>query len=238
MESTFPPALPHGPLQEVFDEVFFVTGTIKMKSQGTFQFSRNMTVIRESDALTLINTVRLNDEGLAALETLGNVRHIVKIGAFHGVDDAFYLDRYRPQLWGMDGMDLPPGVELDHRLEVGGRLPFADASLFVFSSAKKPEAAIVLDRSGGILITCDSLQNWADTDEYFDEPSAAAMRNFGFIKPANVGPGWLQMSEPKPEDFAALKQRQFRHLLSGHGSVLRDTAHEQLSDTFRKLFGV
>ena len=66
---TFTPQWPHGDLEEVFDDVFFVTGTSKPEFGGvTWQFSRNMTVVREGASLSLINTVRLDEAGLAALE--------------------------------------------------------------------------------------------------------------------------------------------------------------------------
>lgn len=66
--------------------------------------SRNMVIVRENGELTLINTVRLDEEGLTALEHLGHVKNVVRIGAFHGYDDAFYLDRYHAQLWAIKGM--------------------------------------------------------------------------------------------------------------------------------------
>ena len=42
-----PPALPHGSLEEVFPDVYFVTGAMKTERMNShWQFSRNMTVIR------------------------------------------------------------------------------------------------------------------------------------------------------------------------------------------------
>ena len=66
----FPPALPHGKLEQLFDDLFFVTGTMKMKSPP-LTFSRNMTILREGNSLTLINSVRLDEDGLAQLDALG-----------------------------------------------------------------------------------------------------------------------------------------------------------------------
>ena len=66
--SDYPDAMPHGPLEEVFPDVFFVTGTMRGEFFGsTWQFSRNMTVVREGDDLTIVNSVRLGDDGLRAL---------------------------------------------------------------------------------------------------------------------------------------------------------------------------
>ena len=103
-------------------------------------------------------------------------------------------------------------------------MPIRDASLFVFETSKTPEAVLRLDRAGGILIACDSLQNWVEVDSYFSEESAKQMTAFGFIKPANVGPGWVRYCDPQASDFSRLKDVSFRHLLSAHGRPLRDEA--------------
>jgi hypothetical protein len=48
---TFPPVMPHGSITEVFPDVFFVTGTTRPNFQGMqWQFSRNMTIVRELGA--------------------------------------------------------------------------------------------------------------------------------------------------------------------------------------------
>src|SRR5215510_6157608 len=94
--SEFPPALPHGPIEEVFPNVFFVTGTMRAEFFGSmWTFSRNMTVVREDGRLTIVNSVRLGPSGLAELEALGTVANVVRIGDMHGTDDPFYMDRYR-----------------------------------------------------------------------------------------------------------------------------------------------
>jgi hypothetical protein len=54
------------------------------------QFSRDMTVVRDGNALTPINSIRLDGAGLAQLDALGRVAQVVKIGSLHGRDDAFY----------------------------------------------------------------------------------------------------------------------------------------------------
>ena len=80
----YTPVWPHGEIEEIFPDIFFVTGTNKTTYNSIdFQASRNMLVIREGQALTLINTVRLDDEGLMALDELGQVTHIVRLGALN-----------------------------------------------------------------------------------------------------------------------------------------------------------
>jgi hypothetical protein len=117
-------------------------------------------------------------------------------------------------------------------------MPAAGASVFGFETSNQSEGLLCLDQDGGIVISCDSLQNWAAPDEYFNEDTAIKMRELGFIRPANIGPGWLRGSEPEAIDFARLRQLTFRHLLPAHGRPIRDQAHEQLSATFARNFNV
>lgn len=237
--ATFQPVMPHGDIEEAFPDVFFVTGTTRPTFMGaSWQFSRNMTVVREDGALTIINSVRLDDAGLAKLDALGKVEHVVKLGAFHGMDDAFYRDRYGAKQWALPKMVHDGGHETDHELVSGGPTPFAAMSLFVFESAKLPEGIILIDRDGGVLVSCDSLQNWAEPDRFFSEESAEKMKQLGFIQPANIGPGWKMASEPASSDFARLKGLSFNHLLPGHGAPLRGDAHERFAARFEKDLGV
>lgn len=229
--------LPHKKIEEVFEDVFFVTGTYRGEIAGSdWQFSRNMTIVRDGDELTLINAVRLDEDGLQALEQLGKVTNVVKIGSMHGVDDAFYKNCYKARFWAMPGMQQD--LEVDAELVEGGEMPFSNASIFVFKTIKLPECILRLDREGGIMISCDSLQNWIKPDDLFSDESSAVMQNMGFFNKANVGPVWMQFNEPAAEDFVRLKQVPFRHALSGHGEPLRDTAQEDYNATFERLFGV
>lgn len=237
--SDFPPAMPHGALEEVFTDVFVVTGTVRPLFEGKqWQFSRNMTVVREGQSLTLINTVRLDDAGLAALDALGTVRHVVKLGQAHGLDDPFYMDRYDAALWALPDMTHNRELSTDKQLTAGGEMPFSGCSLIDFEVPGHPESALLVERDGGILITCDSLQNWAQADEYFSEESAALMGQYGFFRPANIGPGWLRAAKPGPQGFQRVLASSFKHLLSSHGTPLRESAHEQLAATFKEILGI
>jgi hypothetical protein len=233
------PALPHGDIQEVFPDVFFVTGTMQTVLMGAhWHFSRNMTIVREGTALTLINTVRLDDAGLAQLDALGTVKNVVKIGALHGLDDAFYKQRYGATLWAPAGMPHDHGLTADKLLEPGGEMPFAGASLFVFEATKLPECIVRIDREGGILVACDALQNWVGPDAFFSEESRKMMTDMGFFQSANIGPVWIKVNEPQAQDFVRLRDVPFRHVLCGHGVPLRDTAHEAFQTRFRQVFGI
>ncbi len=233
----FPEALPHGPLDELFPGVFFVTGTMKTMLMGAhWHFSRNMTVVRDGDALTLVNTVRLDEAGLRRLESLGTVRNVVRIGALHGIDDPFYVARYGAAYWALPGMTHERGLVADRLLAPGGEVPFAGCGVFVFEHTKLPEAILRIDREGGILVAADALQNWEAPNEYFDEPSRKLMTEMGFFQGGNFGPLWMQVNEPKADDFRRLLAMPFRHALCGHGSPLRDRAHEAYSERFARAF--
>ncbi len=235
----FRDAMPHGTIEEVFPDVFFVTGTMENEFFGSmWQFSRNMTVVREGNRLTIVNSLRLDDQGLAALDALGKVVNIVRIGDMHGVDDPFYIDRYQATFWALPGMTIQNGLRVDKELTADGEMPVRESSLFEFRTTKRPEGILRLDREGGIMIACDSLQNWVAPDEYFSDETIATMRDMGFFTRANLGLAWLHASEPQAADFVRLKEVRFRHALCGHGSPLRDTAQENYHATFARMFEV
>jgi hypothetical protein len=235
----FAPALPHGEISEVFPDVFFVTGTMKTVLMGAhWHFSRNMTIVRDGTDLTLLNTVRLDDAGLAQLDALGQVKHVVKIGALHGMDDAFYQDRYGATLWAPAGMPHDHELKADKLLAPGGEMPFKGASVFVFEATKLPECIVRIDREGGILVACDALQNWVGPDAFFSDESRKMMTEMGFFQSANIGPVWMQVNEPQAQDFVRLRELAFRHALCGHGAPLRDHAQQAFQARFSQVFGI
>ncbi len=238
--SEFHEAMPHGTLEEVFPDVFFVTGTMRNEFFGSmWQFSRNMTVVKEGEKLTLFNTVRLDENGLAALDALGTVANIVRLGDMHGLDDPFYVNRYKDAtFWALPGMGMEGGLAANKVLTEDGPLPVGNASLFTFKTTKRPESILRLDREGGIMIACDALQNWVEPDRFFDMQTTATMTEMGFFTPANLGPAWVMGAEPQANDFARLKEVPFKHALCGHGSPLRDNAQELFHGTFKRMFGI
>jgi hypothetical protein len=233
----YTPVMPHGDLAEVFPDVFFVTGTSRPTFLGqAWQFSRNMVVVRTGESLTLLNTVRLDDAGLARLDALGRITQIVRLGAFHGMDDAFYLDRSGARYIGLEG-EPPAGTRAaDAVLRDGDEGPLPGSVVFRFATSAVPEAVLLLPQNGGVLISCDALQNWADVDPFFDAASAEKMRAFGFIEPANIGPGWRQAASPARADFDRLLRLPFDHLLPAHGTPIVGGARARFASTVERLF--
>ena len=87
----------HGPIEEITNDVFWVQGSIQL-APG-IRLMRNMVIVRSGEELTLVSPVRLSPGGEAELKRLGTVRHVVKIGFFHGVDDAYYRERFSATYW-------------------------------------------------------------------------------------------------------------------------------------------
>lgn len=235
----FTPAWPHGDIQEIFPGVFFVTGTNKTQYEGaTIQTSRNMTIIRTGSELSLINTVRLDEEGLEKLDQLGQVAHIIRIGPFHGRDDAFYRNRYpNALLWVLRGMTYENGLKADRELTTEGSMPFPGCSLFVFETSVLPEGILHIEREGGILISCDSIQNITATDKFYNPQTAQSFKDQGLVKPANISPIWLGATQTKVADFERLLESMvFRHLITAHGEPLVDAAYEQVKATVKRVF--
>lgn len=230
----FPPVLPHGELSEVFPDVFFVTGGLRMAP--LVSFSRNMVVIREDERLVLVNSLRLDDAGLAALDALGRVTDVIRLAGFHGRDDPFYKDRYGAKVWVVKGMTYfrgfdprkapAPYFEPDAALGPDDALPLRGATLYALGT-RTPEALLVLPREGGIVVSGDCLQNWARPDRYFSLVGTLMMRAMGFIKPHNLGPGWIKATKPKAAAVHGILDLEFEHVLPAHGTPVVGDARQK-----------
>jgi len=238
--SEFPPPFEHGEILQLFDDIFFVTGAMAIEGRP-LRFSRNMVIVRENGNLTLINTVRLTDAGLAALESLGQVRHVIRLAGYHGRDDAFYKHKYGATVLAVRGQVYVPGFELDAEpsfqadqfIDDGSDLPIADARLVTMRHAKTPEGLLLMLRDGGVLVAGDTLQNWSAPDRYFSLMARLMMRLLGFIKPFNVGPGWLKAAKPSAEDLENLLEMRFEHVLPAHGDEVIGGAREKFAPAIR-----
>ncbi|HKE16165.1 MAG TPA: hypothetical protein VKB80_14915 [Kofleriaceae bacterium] len=227
-----------GPLTQVFDDVWWAWGTTRFLPG--LLFPRNMWIVREGGELVVIHGVMLPDEEQRKVEALGPVKHLVRLGAFHGMDDARYVKRYAPVVWAPPGVDQPEGVRTDRELRPGAPTPLAGSSLLAFASSRTPETVIHLERHGGILFTCDSVQNW-DTTEGCSLLGGVMSRMMGFRGRACIGPGWRKLCEPKDgrgfePDFRRLLQLDFRHALGGHGGPMLNSARLDLLASVDALY--
>ncbi len=237
MTREHPDAQAHGDISEVLPGLHFVTGSMQMKAPLPTRFSRNMTIIANGSDLTLVNTLRLSEKGLAALDQLGSVKHVIRLAGFHGVDDPFYADRYGAKVWSVDAPykagfgEGEPYFEAHEIVAADTQIPIPGAQFFVFQSTRTGEALLHLDRDGGVLISGDCLQNWARADRFFSLPARILMRFMGFIKAHNVGPGWLKTAKPDPAEVRSLLKLEFEHVLPAHGSPVLGNAKAHYTPT-------
>jgi len=232
------PAHAHDPPVELVPDAFFIQSSIRMKPG--VRVNRNMVVLREACELALLNPVRLSAEGEAQLEGLGEVRHLFRLGVWHGIDDVYLKDRYQATFWCQDGSDTYPEPKPDRLLEEGVELPFRDMSLFVFRQTQKPECAILWKRGGGLLVTCDSIQHVVSADG-FSLLAKLGAHAMGLIKPAAIQSAWRKFMTKdggslRP-DFERLLEFDFDHLVGGHGTPLKGGAKQALAATVNRVFG-
>lgn len=220
----YAPASAHGAIEEIFEGVFWVRGSIPL-GLGC-RMDRNMVILREGDDLTLINPVRMDDAGLAQLDGLGHVRHAVRLGAFHGRDDRFYVDRYKADFWCQAGQTRYPEPQATREIADGVPPPVAGSRFFVFTSATQPEAALLIERHR-LLLTTDSLRDLSDWG-LTNAAGGLLLCAFGLRRKLLIGHPWLKAVTATggslERDFRVLLHLEFDHLLGAHGGLVRENA--------------
>ena len=231
------PVYDHDPIEEIQTDVFMVRGCIRMNALMTI--TRNMAIVRHAGELTLVDPIRLSAAEEKRLDALGAVKRILRLGPLHGVDDPYYIERYAAQLWAPGPSETHPEPKPMLEFDATTVLPFPDAELFCFEGLKQPEAALLLRRGTGLLITCDSIQNYGDY-RYNNLPARLLMPFIGFPKTTIVGPMWVKMMAPEggslESEFRRLLELDFDQLLSAHGSLLETGAHGACERAVDKIF--
>ena len=165
---------------------------------------------------------------LSRLDELGTVRHLVRMGAFHGQDDPFYMDRYQPRFWSQAGGTTYTEPAIDEKIDDQTTLPFPDAKVRCFRGTKQPEAVILLARGKGLLLTTDGIQHYGDYS-YNNLPARLLMPYIGFPRTTIIGPFWMKLMTPEGEsikaEFDEILELEFDSLLSAHGTFLETDAH-------------
>ncbi len=225
-----------GDFHEVIPDIFFVSGAMLISKPIKMQFSRNMTVLRVGEELTLINTVKLSEQGLQKLDALGKVVRIIRLAAFHGMDDTFYKERYNAEVLSVNapyarGVEINPSEDKiyfhpDQILTEGALLPIPGAKTIEISSSKPKELLLFLDVQGGTIISGDCLQNWQSADKHFDWLGKVLMKLMGFIKPYNVGPGWRKYTKPDSLELEKKLGIDFENVIPAHGQPVLGSASE------------
>ena len=233
----FAPVYPHDPIEQVADDIFMARGSLKLNP--VIRISRNMAIVRQNGELTLVNPIRLNDVELQRLEALGAVKHLFRLGAFHGVDDPFYMARYRPAFWCQAGGTAYPQPPIDQVLTEDAELPFDNAALFCFRNTNQPECILRLAAGRGLLLTCDAIQHYGDYSNN-NLPARLVMPFIGFRKTTLIGPIWLKLMTPQGanlrDEFARLLDWEFDRLLSAHGTLLASAARGAVRQAVARAF--
>ncbi|NOY93236.1 MAG: hypothetical protein GXP55_18780 [Deltaproteobacteria bacterium] len=233
----FPAAQPHGSLEQLTESVHFVRGSMRMNAAMTI--ARNMTIVRQGSELTLLNAVRLSGAGERELEALGEVKHVMRLSAFHGLDDPYYVKRYGARFWAPEGCG-DPTPKLDEVIDEQAAPPMQGARFFLFRETRKPEANLHLEADGGSMLTCDSLQHHPDLRGN-SLMAKIVMTVTGFKRPAVIGPMWLKVMQDRKgslrPDFERLLELPFERLLGAHGSPLTSGAHAAVKATIARTYG-
>ncbi len=77
-----------------------------------------------------------------------------------------------------------------------------------------------------------------EPDTFINEMALERLKEFGFIKPANVGPQWRNFCEPEDVEFSRILDLDFKHLLPSHGQPILNTAKEEFRSTFKEIYGI
>jgi len=198
-----------------------------------------MAIVRDGESLSLIDPIRLNDDGERQLAALGIIENLVRLGAHHGVDDRYYVDKFDARLWSQPGGTVYPQPSIDVELSAQTSLPFPNATLIEFVNTQKPECALHIDDGSGILFTCDAIQNYGDYS-YCNLIARMMLPFLGFSKTTLVGPIWLKLMTPEggslESDLRRLISPKYDRLLSAHGTFLSSGARRAVEDAIDKAF--
>ncbi|HCS26432.1 MAG TPA: hypothetical protein DIW43_03205 [Spongiibacteraceae bacterium] len=235
--TTYAKITPHSAIREILPDVFFVQGSYRFAIG--FRFSRNMLVLRQGRELTVINPVRLNETEEQKLDALGTVRHVMRLGTFHGMDDPYYVDRYQATFWCQPGKGQYSVPAIDQELGALAQLPIEGLSCLPFTATKEPECVLHLARDGGLLISCDSLQDWSDYGQC-TWLSKRVLPRMGFEKRLLVGPIWKKLFSTDnamlKQDFDKILALGCKHFVGAHGGYRLHDAGEHLEAAVTKAF--
>lgn len=200
--------------------------------------NRNMIILKQGNALTLINPVRLNNQEETKLCALGKVVKVLRLGDFHGLDDQYYIDRFDAEFWCQEGQSTYKVPKPDIIIEEGTPSPIDNSEFFIFSTAKFAEAALLL-KDHNLLITTDSIQNLTNWS-YTTFLTKIVLRLMGFKKELLIGKPWIKRVTPKGEsmraDFERLLELDFDHIIAAHGTLLRNNAKSALQQVVANTF--
>lgn len=235
-KTAYAPAYPHDSFVEIFPNIYLLQGSIKIGFG--LSMNRNMVIVKQQNDLILINAVRMNDKELNRLNQLGHVKHIIRLGDFHGLDDQFYIDTYQAHFWSQMHHATYKELVPDSVISSSTKPPINDAEFFIFETAQYPEAALFI-KSAKLLITTDSIQYWTNW-KYMSFVTKIILLIMGFRLGLFIGGPWLKRVTPQGKslqtDFENLLQLDFDALIAAHGTLLKTNAKAQLINVVKRKF--
>lgn len=198
-----------------------------------------MAIIRHNGEFTFVDPIRLSPDEEKHLDALGTVKQIIRLEPMHSVDDAYYTKRYPASLWAPGPAHLQPEPKPPVWVDASTPLPFPDAEPFCFEGMKQHEAALLLKRGPGLLITCDAIQNYGDY-RHNNIPARIILPFISFPKTTLVVPIGVKLMTPEggnlEGEFRRLFQLDFDQLLSAHDSFRASGAHAACERAVNKKF--
>ncbi|CAB9507126.1 expressed unknown protein [Seminavis robusta] len=206
--------------------LLYKTKSIKRLDPNTYVFhcttrndaggrcNRNMLVVAsdtEGGELSLIDPLRITEEGERKLRKLGTVTRIIRLGpTMHAAEeDSYYLNNFpNCQRWApgefLNSLDLP----VDFKMTESGQTPFPLCKVFIFKETAHPEAALLLYRDGkhgNLLVTGECLQHQLD-NEFVNMPVVAKFKLAGLLESdIVVSQQWLKVMMPTATAVAKTK---------------------------------
>ena len=112
-------------------------------------------------------------------------------------------------------------------------------SVFRFHDTLQPEAALLVQRERGLLLTCDSVQHWVP-HPLMSTAAKIITSLLGFQNPAQIGPPWRKKQTPEGKslrsDFDRLESLPFDKLIGGDGGLLHANAAQVLKASIERTF--
>jgi hypothetical protein len=239
MSSDHPPAPCHLPLRECFPDVWLAASAISMAIPLGLRitFSRNMVAVRAPDGWVLLNPVRLIESAETELLAKAPFKHAVRLGALHGRDDRYYVERFGVEFWGVPGVQAYPEPKFSQAITEEGQFPIPGARVIIFKNATRAECVVSLPQHR-LLVTCDSVQHY-EHDPLISALGKVVMYPMGFFTPCVIGPIWLKTVTPPGgslrADFERVLALDFDNLISGHGTLKLGGARDALARNVARL---
>jgi hypothetical protein len=230
----FAPVRPHGKLVKVVDDVYLLEGSFPM--MPGVRFGRSMTIVKNGDDLTVINSVRVDEETEGEIKKLGSIKNLVRLNTAHGVDDPYYFKTFKPKYYSIAEEPMenaPHDINLTEESEV----PIPGAKLIVFKK-KKPEfeCAMWIPQGGGTLVSCDAIQNGA-TPDHASFLGQGFCSMVGFAKPCNCPFMWRQLyGMDHWNEMERILALDWDNLCSGHGPAKIGGAKAEVEKNLKEIW--